>query len=70
MNAYDEQLERVASLTYRYASDLISKRNFIMAMGLIKYDIDNSNLGFTDEGKELSHAISRAVFSEINEVNA
>ena len=70
MNAYDETLERVANLTFRYAAETISKRNFIMAMGLIRYDIENSNLGLTDEGKELVEAISKAVFNEINEVNA
>jgi len=67
MNIYDEQIERLASLTMRYASGLISKRNFIMAMGLIRYDIENSSLGFTDEGKELVEAISKAVFNEIND---
>jgi predicted transcriptional regulator len=70
MNAYDETLDRVANLTFRYAADTISKRNFIMAMGLIRYDIESSNLGLTDEGKELVEAISKAVFNEINEVNA
>ena len=70
MNAYDETLERVANLTFRYAAETISKRNFIMAMGLIRYDIENSNLGLTEEGKELVEAISKAVFNEINEVNA
>jgi len=70
MNAYDETLDRVANLTFRYAADTISKRNFIMAMGLIRYDIENSNLGLTEEGKELVEAISKAVFNEINEVNA
>ena len=70
MNAYDETLERVANLTFRYAAETISKRNFIMAMGLIRYDIENSNLGLTDDGKELVEAISKAVFNEINEVNA
>ena len=70
MNAYDETLERVANLTFRYAAETISKRNFIMAMGLIRYDIENSNLGLTDEGRELVEAISKAVFNEINEVNA
>lgn len=67
MNIYDEQLDRLASLTMRYASGLISKRNFIMTMGLIRYDIENSSLGFTDEGKELVEAISKAVFNEIND---
>jgi len=70
MNAYDETLDRVANLTFRYAAETISKRNFIMAMGLIRYDIENSNLGLTEEGKELVEAISKAVFNEINEVNA
>jgi hypothetical protein len=70
MNAYDETLDRVANLTFRYAAGTVSKRNFIMAMGLIRYDIENSNLGLTDEGKELVEAISKAVFNEINEVNA
>lgn len=70
MNAYDETLDRVANLTFRYAAETISKRNFIMAMGLIRYDIENSNLGLTDEGRELVEAISKAVFNEINEVNA
>ena len=70
MNAYDETLDRVANLTFRYAAETISKRNFIMAMGLIRYDIENSNLGLTEEGRELVEAISKAVFNEINEVNA
>lgn len=70
MNAYDETLDRVANLTFRYAAGTVSKRNFIMAMGLIRYDVENSNLGLTDEGKELVEAISKAVFNEINEVNA
>lgn len=67
MNAYDETLERLASLTFKYAAGTVSKRNFIMAMGLIRYDIENSSLGFTDEGKELVEAISKAVFNEIND---
>ena len=70
MNAYDETLDRVANLTFRYAAETISQRNFIMAMGLIRYDIENSNLGLTEEGRELVEAISKAVFNEINEVNA
>lgn len=70
MNAYDETLGRLADLTFKYASDTISKQNFIMAMGCIRYDIEYSNLGQTEEGQELVEAIDRAVMNEIDEVNA
>ena len=70
MNAYNETLDRLASLTFNYAAGTVSKRNFIMAMGCIRYDIEYSNLGLTDEGKELVEVISKTVMNEIDEVNA